>query len=295
MRVLVTGASGMVGTALVPALEEAGHEVVRLVRREAGEGEVRWDPVAGELEAGDLAGVEGVVHLAGENVGGGYWTAARKARILESRVRGTDLLARALASLETRLRVFLSASAVGFYGSRGDEWLEESASPGTGFLAEVCQQWETAAAPLAEGPTRVLHARLGVVVSPRGGALAKMLLPFKMGVGGRVGSGTQWMSWVSLPDVVRALVFLLDSDLTGPVNLVAPGPVTNYEFTKALGRALGRPTVFPLPAPVARLVLGEMADEMLLASQRARPAVLQDAGFEFSHPGLDGCLEDALA
>lgn len=297
MKVAVTGARGLVGTPLCVALEGAGHEVVRLVRREpSAADEVRWDPAGGSVDTAGLAGVDAVVHLAGENVGAFPWNAARKRRIMDSRDKGTRTLTEALAGMDAPPRVFLSASAIGIYGNRGDEVLTEESSFGDGFLAEVCERWEAATAPLEDAPTRVIRMRTGVVLTRQGGALAKMYWPFWLGGGGVVGSGKQYMSWISLEDTVAGFLFALDHEsVTGAVNLVGPAPVTNRQFTKALGRALGRPTIFPLPAFVARLVFGEMGEEILLAGQRVVPQRLLDEGFEFQHATLDEALEAALA
>lgn len=290
MKILVTGASGLVGSALVPLLAGGGHEVARLGRSTPGPGDIRWDPDAGVLDAAALEGFDGVIHLAGENIAG-RWNAARKRRIKDSRVRGTRLLAETLAGLERPPRVLVSASAIGFYGDRGDKELSEESPAGTGFLTEVCREWEAATEAAAGKGIRVVHARLGVVLSRDGGALAKMLTPFKLGAGGIVGSGRQYMSWITLEDTVAALAHLLVTETAaGPVNVVAPVPVTNREFTKALGRALRRPTLFPLPAFVARVVFGEMADALLLGSTRVKPAGLLDSGYVFRH----GSLEEGL-
>lgn len=297
MIVAVTGASGLVGSALCPALEEAGHEVRRLVRRAAsGPHEVEWDPDGGSVDAAGLAGVGAVIHLAGENVGDGRWNAARKRRIMDSRDKGTRVLAEALAGLEEPPQVFLGASAVGIYGDRGDEVLTEVSGHGDGFLAEVCERWEAATRPLGALPTRVASLRTGIVLSRRGGALAKMYWPFFFGGGGVLGSGAQYMSWISLDDTVAGYLYALgDESLHGPVNLVGPRAVPNREFTKALGRAMGRPTIFPVPAFMVRLLFGEMGEELLLAGQRVEPRALQEAGFEFQHPTLEAALEAALA
>ena len=295
MKILVTGATGLVGSAVVPFLAGGGHEVVRLGRSAPGAGDIRWDPDAGVLEARALEGFDGVVHLAGENIASGRWNAAKKRRIKESRVRGTRLLAETLGGLERPPRVLVSASAVGFYGDRGDEELTESSPAGSGFLSEVCREWEAATEATEGKSIRVVHARLGVVLSRDGGALAKMLTPFKLGAGGIVGNGGQYMSWITLDDTAAALAHLLTTETaSGPVNLVAPAPVTNHEFTKTLGRVLRRPTVFPLPGFVARVVFGEMADALLLASTRVTPANLLDSGYTFRHGSLEEGLRQVL-
>ena len=297
MNVLVTGSSGLVGSALVSQLKGDGHTVTRLVRsrRGAGEAQVIWDPEAGTIDAPSLEGLDAVVHLAGESIAAGRWTATRKARILESRVKGTRLLAEALAGLRERPKVLVSASAVGYYGDRGEEALREESASGSGFLAEVCRQWEAAAAPAAQAGIRVVHPRFGVILSRAGGALPRLLLLFRFGLGGRLGSGQQFMSWIALDDAVGAICHALTcDDLQGPANTASPTPVRNHEFTKTLGRVLRRPTVFPLPAFAARLALGQMADEMLLASQRVEPAKLLGSGYEFAFPDLDGALRHLL-
>lgn len=297
MKVAVTGASGLVGRPLCAALEGAGHEVLRLVRRAPkGAGEVRWDPAKGEVDAAGLEGVEAVIHLAGENVGGGRWNEARKRRIMDSRDQGTRTLVQAVAGLATPPKVFLSASAVGIYGDPGAELVDESSPAGDGFLAEVCERWEAATKPLEALPTRLVLLRTGIVLSRQGGALAKMYWPFFFGQGGVVGSGKQYMPWISLEDTVAGYIFALETEaLAGPVNLVGPRSATNYEFTKALGRALGRPTILPLPAFMVKLVFGEMGEALLLAGQNVKPAKLEEAGFEFRHPTLEKALEAGLA
>jgi uncharacterized protein (TIGR01777 family) len=295
MKVLVTGSSGLIGSSLMPALRGAGHTVVRLVRERPGPDAARWNPDDGSLDRGALDGVDAVVHLAGENIAAGRWTPARKARIRDSRVRGTALLARALRELDRKPRIFLSGSAVGFYGNRGDELLDESSARGRGFLADVCAQWEDAARPAADAGIRVVTMRTAVVLSSAGGALRKMLPPFRVGVGGPVGPGTQYMSWIAIDDVVGAIQHLLAADsVVGPVNLVAPNAPTNREFTRTLGKVLGRPTLFTVPAFAIRWALGEMADEMLLASIRARPARLTASGYRFRYPDLEAALRHVL-
>jgi uncharacterized protein (TIGR01777 family) len=296
LRVAITGASGLIGSALSRSLREDGHRVHPVVRRSPrpGSGEIGWDPAIGRIDAEAFTGVDAVVHLAGENVGE-RWTPAKKRRIRESRVQGTSLLARALASLPEPPRVLVSGSAIGYYGDRGDEVLREDSGPGGDFLAEVGQEWEAATEPAARAGIRVVLPRLGVVLTPDGGALERMLPPFRLGVGGKLGDGRQWMSWISLPDAVRVLRFAIRApELSGPVNATAPEPVTNEEFTRALGRALGRPTLMRVPAAALRLVYGEMAEATLLASQRAAPTRLQHAGFRFLHPQLDTALRAVL-
>ncbi len=295
MKILVTGATGLVGRALVPFLAGGGHEVARMGRSAPGAGDLRWNPDAGALEAEALEGFDGVVHLAGENIASGRWNATKKRRIKESRVGGTRLLARTLAGLERPPQVLVSASAVGFYGDRGNEELTEESSAGSGFLSEVCREWEAATEAAAGKGIRVVHARLGVVLSKDDGALARMLTPFRLGAGGIVGNGRQYMSWITRDDTVAAIGHLLTTEsAAGPVNVAAPAPVTNREFTATLGRVLRRPTVFPLPGFVARLVFGEMADALLLASTRVKPAKLLDCGHVFRHGSLEEGLRAVL-
>ena len=295
MRILVTGASGLVGSALIPFLAAAGHQAVRLVRSAPGGDDIHWDPDAGVLDAQDLEGLHGVVHLAGENIASGRWSAAKKRRIKESRVRGTRLLAGALAGLESPPRVLVSASAIGFYGDRGDEELSEGSAAGSGFLSEVCREWEAATAAAEGKGIRVVHARLGVVLGKDGGALAKMLTPFRLGAGGIIGNGRQYMSWITLDDTVAAIAHLLSTEsAAGPVNVVAPAPVTNREFTRTLGGVLRRPTLFPMPGLAARLAFGEMADALLLASARVKPTGLLGSGYAFRHGSLEEGLRHVL-
>ena len=295
MKILVAGSSGLIGTALCSRLVCEGHEVARLVRRPPAQGELRWDPEVGELEQEVLEGIEAVVHLGGRNIAAGRWTATVKEQLRQSRVQTTQLLATRLTGLAAPPRVLVCASAVGIYGHRRDEELDEESDTGEGFLAELGRAWEGASAVAAEAGIRVVQARLGIVLSRRGGALAKMLLPFRLGVGGKIGDGRQYVSWISLEDAVAALIYAVEKDaLRGPVNLTAPQPVTNAELTRTLGRVLRRPTLLPLPAFAAKLVLGELAEEGLLASQRVRPKRLLEAGFEFAHPELEGALRHAL-
>jgi hypothetical protein len=297
MRVLLSGSSGLVGSALIPALVSGGHEVVCLVRSQPRDeaSEVRWDPQAGEIDGVGLKGVDAAVHLAGESIAAGRWTAARKDRILESRVRGTRLLAEALAGLEQRPAVLVSASAVGYYGDRGEETLTEESDSGSAFLSEVCRQWEAATGPAADAGMRVVNLRSGVMLSTAGGALPRLLTPFRLGVGGTLGSGKQFMSWIAIDDVVGAILHVLTTEtLRGPVNAVAPQARTNREFTKTLGRVLRRPTLLPMPAFAARLAFGQMADELLLCSQRAEPAKLVASGYKFRFPELEGALRHLL-
>ena len=292
LRVAVTGATGLIGRTLVGFLATGGHEVRRLVRSRSAmrPGDVYWNPAAGEIDASGLDGLDAVVHLAGETVSE-RWTAAHRRAIRESRVQGTGLLARTLAALSRPPKVLVSASAVGYYGDGGDRELDESSPPGTDFLAGVAREWEAAAAPAAARGIRVVHPRSGVVLSAGGGALARLLPPFKLGAGGKIGSGKQWMSWIALDDVVGALHFLLFTDsLAGPVNVTSPNPVTNAEFGRTLGHVLHRPALATVPALALRLMYGEMADTMLLAGQRVLPRKLQAAGFTFRHPELEEAL-----
>jgi hypothetical protein len=294
-RILVSGASGLIGKALVAFLQGGGHEVVRLVRRAAGPGEIRWDPDRGELDPASLEGFDAVVHLAGEGIAEGRWTPARKERILKSRTQGTRLLAEALSRVARKPEVLVSASAIGFYGDRGDAPLDETSAPGTGFLADVTQAWEAAAVPAAEAGIRVVWLRTGIVLAPRGGALAQMLPPFQLGLGGPVGPGTQVMSWIALDDIVGAIHHILFTPgLRGAVNGTAPAPVTSAEFGRVLGRVLGRPAVLPLPGLAVRAMFGEMGEALLLGGARVLPNALVASGFDFLCPTLEEALRHEL-
>jgi uncharacterized protein (TIGR01777 family) len=294
MNVLVTGASGFIGSALAPVLTTGGHSVRRLTRKTPSrDDEYRWDPAAGDVEPSALAGLDAVVHLAGESVAG-RWTADKKERILRSRVDGTRTLSEALANSAQPPRVLVTASAIGFYGDRGDEQLTEQSTSGDGFLAEVVREWEAASRAAEEAGIRVVRLRFGIVLSPKGGALRTMLRPFRLGVGGKLGSGRQWMSWVSIDDVIGAIHHALITDELGAVaNTTAPNPVTNAEFTKTLGRVIGRPTLLPVPAPAIRLALGEFAQEAL-SSARVVPRRLLETGYQFRHPDLEPALRHVL-
>ena len=295
LHVAVTGASGLLGSALVPLLTTGGHRVTRLVRRPPRAGEVQWDPHAERLDGPALEGVDAVIHLGGESIGGGRWTAARKRRIVESRVRSTRLLARTLAQLAHRPAVLVSVSAVGIFGSRGDEVLSDGSAPGTDFLADLCGAWERAADPAADAGIRVVHPRLGVVLTPAGGMLAKLLPPFLGGVGGPLGSGRQWVSWLSVDDAIGILQYaLLTPWLAGAVNAAAPGAVTNAELTRTLAEVLHRPALVRVPAAALRALFGEMADATILSSQRALPAALEQSGYVFRHPALEPALRHLL-
>ena len=290
MKIAITGSTGLVGSALVPLLTKLGHDVVRLARP------AQWDPEIGTIHSAVLNGADAIVHLAGESIAAGRWTASRKARIRDSRVKGTRLIAETVARIEKPPQVVVSASAIGYYGNRGSEVLREDSPPGNGFLSDVCRQWEAATDAATRRGIRVVHLRTGLVLSERGGALPKMLLPFRLGLGGRVGSGKQYWSWISIDDLCSGIIHSVQaSSLHGPVNMVSPSAVTNLEFTKALGRVLRRPTVFPMPSFAARLAFGEMADALLLASARVEPAKLVASRFVFRHKDLDATLEYLLA
>ena len=301
MRVAVTGSTGLIGRTLVERLEADGHQAVRLVRpsdssNPPGTGVIAWDPSQGEIDLMDLEGIDAVVHLAGEPIAAQRWSDEQKQRIANSRTQGTALLANALARLDQPPGVLVSASAIGYYGDRGDERLDEASSAGSGFLAQVCRDWETAADPARDAGIRVAHPRTGVVLSQSGGALAEMLPFFRLGLGGRIGSGRQWVSWITLHDEVEALLWLLTADVEGPVNLTAPEPVTNRELTAALGRALRRPTLLPTPKPALWARAGrELTEALLYSSARVEPALLVRRGFQFAHPDISTALAEVLA
>jgi len=302
MRVGVTGSSGLIGTALTARLRSDGHEVVRIVRRPVADGEtadgsaVRWDPAAGTIDAAGLAGIDAAVNLAGAGIGDHRWTEDRKRELVESRTRSTELLASTLAALDPRPSVLVSGSAVGYYGDRGDEVLTESSGPGDDLLAGLCVQWEASTAPASDAGIRVATIRTGIVLTTEGGALPKLLPLFRLGLGGRFGSGRQWWSWITLRDEVDAVVWLLTHDVSGPVNLTAPEPATNAELTKALGRALHRPAVLPVPSFGPGLLVGrELAHALLFTSARVEPAALTASGYPFSDPALDPALAAVLA
>lgn len=297
MRIAITGATGFLGTPLQQQLRSAGHEVRTIGRaRAGGRGpDVTWDPAAGTIDAPALTGVDAVIHLAGASIAQ-RWTAAARREIRDSRVQGTGLIARTLAAMSPAPRVLVSMSGMGIYGDRGDTPVDESTAPGSGFLADVATAWEAAADPARAAGIRVVHPRLGVVLHRAGGALARLVPIFALGGGGRIGSGRQWMPWISRPDALAALAFLATaSDLAGPVNLVAPEASTNADFTRALATALHRPALFTVPAFAVKLAFGEMGVETVLGGQRARPQRLLEAGFAFRHPTLADALRDALA
>jgi uncharacterized protein (TIGR01777 family) len=297
VRVLVTGSSGLIGTALVRDLEARGHTVTRLVRRAPrSEREQRWDPERGALEPAAIAGTAAVVHLAGESLAGGRWTETRKRRLWSSRVPATELLSRTIARLDPPPRVLVSASGAGIYGDRGDEPLTERSAPGRGFLAELARAWEAATTPAADRGIRVVVLRQGIVLSRHGGALQKMLPVFRLGLGGPLAGGKAWWSWIAIDDLLEVVRWTLDREsLSGPVHATAPTPVTNAEFTRALARVLRRPAVFPVPAFALRAMFGEMADEALLASARVEPEALTRDGFRFRFPEVEPALRHVLA
>ncbi len=297
MRILITGSSGLIGSALIPLLTGQGHQVVRLVRRAVAPGDdlAVWNPDAGKLETSALEQTDAVVHLAGESINALRWTDGRKERMRKSRIGGTRLLSESLARLAVPPRVLVSASAVGFYGTRGDEVLTEESHAGSGFLSDVCQEWEAAAEPAREKGIRVVNLRIGMVLSAKGGALPAMLPAFKAGVGGKLGDGRQFVSWIAIDDLTRAISHAITTEsLSGPVNAVSPNPVRNLEMTKALGNVLQRPTILSMPAFAVRLIFGEMGDALLLSSQRVEPRRLLASGFTFQFPDFEDSLRRLL-
>lgn len=297
MHIAITGATGFIGSALVPTLTAAGHQVRRITRRPPrGPDEVSWDPAGGRLEEQSLRGVDAVVHLAGEPIAAGRWTQQRKERIRDSRVQGTELLARTMAGMDGGPGVLVASSGIDYYGDRGDEVLTEDSAPGDDFLAEVCVAWEGAADPAREAGLRVVHLRTGIVLSGKGGALPRLMLPFRFGLGGRFGSGRQYWSWITLDDMIGLIAHALaGAGLVGPVNAVAPAPVTNAEFTRTLAAVLSRPAVVPVPRFAPRLILGELADTLLFSSQRAFPERAEADGYVFRHANLEEALRHVLA
>ncbi len=291
MKIAIAGASGLVGSALIPSLTADGATITRLVRSAPKSGEIEWHPNQDQLNVQPLEGFDVIVNLAGENIAGGRWTDEQKRKIRDSRVSGTHLLSEAIAKMTAKPKAFICASATGIYGDRDDETLDEQSESGSGFLAGVCREWEKACEPAIKAAVRVVNLRLGPILAREGGMLSKLLTPFKMGMGGKVGSGKQFISWVALDDVVNAIKLAInDSSIRGPLNVVSPNPVTNEEFTRTLGHVLNRPTALAMPAFAARIAFGEMADEMLLASQKVIPKKLMSVGFEFKYPALEGAM-----
>jgi uncharacterized protein len=296
MKIVVSGASGLIGTQLVAKLSSSGHEVVRLVRRSPKSGEIQWNPKSGTLDAAALEGTDAVIHLSGAGIGDKRWTDGYRKEILDSRTATTALLAKTMASLSRKPSVFLSGSAIGIYGARNDEQLTEVSTHGTGFLAEVCEQWEAAAKPAVDAGIRTVYLRTGIVLSPKGGALKKLLPLFKLGVGGKFGNGKQWQSWISIDDEIGAIEHLLTANVSGAVNLTAPNPVTNAEFTKVLASVLKRPAIVPVPTFAPKILLGgELADALLFTGQRVIPAALNASGYNFKHTTLESAFRSLLS
>jgi len=296
MKIVISGASGLIGTQLVAKLSNSGHEVVRLVRRSPKSGEIQWNPKSGTLDAAALEGADAVIHLSGAGIGDKRWSTSYRKEILDSRTDTTALLAKTIASLTRKPSVFLSGSAIGIYGARNDEQLTEVSTHGTGFLAEVCEQWEAAAKPAVDAGVRTVYLRTGIVLSPKGGALKKLLPLFKLGVGGKFGNGKQWQSWISIDDEIGAIEHLLTANVSGAVNLTAPNPVTNAEFTKVLASVLKRPAIVPVPTFAPKIVLGgELADALLFTGQRVIPAALNASGYSFKHSTLESALRSLLS
>lgn len=295
MKILITGSSGLIGTALTRSLVCDGHVVRGLLRTRLDGSQPYWDIENGVIELGSFGTPDVVVNLAGENLADKRWNEVRKNRILNSRVKSTQLLVNYFVNAEEKPKVFISGSAIGFYGDRGDEVLDENSAPGKNFSSQLCQQWESVTEPAKQVGMRVVNIRTGVVLSPAGGALKKMLLPFKLGLGGVLGNGKHYVSWLSIDDMVDMIKFVMsNSSIIGPVNMVSPEPVTNYQLTKALGEVLHRPTIFPMPAFVARIIFGEMADELLLSSARVKPVKIIEAGYQFHHTNLSETLKYLL-
>ena len=296
MKIVVSGASGLIGTQLVANLSSSGHEVVRLVRRSPKASEIQWNPKSGTLDAAALEGADAVIHLSGAGIGDKRWTDGYRKEILDSRTATTALLAKTMASLSRKPSVFLSGSAIGIYGARNDEQLTEVSTHGTGFLAEVCEQWEAAAQPAVDAGIRTVYLRTGIVLSPKGGALKKLLPLFKLGVGGKFGNGKQWQSWISIDDEIGAIEHLLTANVSGAVNLTAPNPVTNAEFTKVLASVLKRPAIVPVPTFAPKILLGgELADALLFTGQRVIPAALNASGYNFKHSTLESAFRSLLS
>jgi len=296
MKILISGSSGLIGSSLIPLLTTGGHSVTRLVRSKRGisENDVYWDPVDEEVETSKIEGHDVVIHLSGENVAG-RWTSDKKREIEDSRINTTKFICQTMAKLKKKPKLLVCASAVGFYGDRDDEILTEESKAGTGFLGEVAKEWEAATDTASKAGIRVVNLRFGVVLSPKGGALGKMLLPFQLGLGGKMGSGDQYISWISIDDAIGAIYHTISTDsLHGPVNIVSPNPVTNFEFTKILGKVLNRPTIFSIPSFLLKSIFGEMADETLLSSTRVEPSKLLSTGYEFQYPDLENALRHLL-
>lgn len=295
MRILISGSTGLIGSALTDAAVAAGHTTLPLVRKRGVRSSIYWDPETGVMDTAGLEDIDAVVHLAGESIAARRWTASQKARILDSRTKSTALLASVLARMNRRPTVLISASAIGYYGDRGDATLTENSQSGTDFLSQVCREWERATQRASDAGIRVVHLRTGIVLARAGGALPKMVTPFKLGVGGKIGSGAQYMSWIDLEDEIQVILHCIrEASLQGAVNSVGPTPVRNVEFTQTLGRVLSRPSLLPLPAFVARLALGEMADALLLSSQRVEPTKLAASGYTFRHTNLEQTLRRIL-
>jgi len=295
MKIVISGASGLIGTQLVEQLQQHGHDVVRLVRRAANTGEIMWDPKAGVLSASALEGADAVIHLSGAGIGDKRWTASYKREILESRTITTSLIANTIANMSRKPSVFLCGSAIGIYGPRGDEQLTEVSTNGTSFLADVCEQWEAAAKPASDAGVRTVLLRTGIVLTTKGGALKKQLPLFQLGLGGKFGNGKQWQSWISIDDEVGAIEHLLTTNVSGAVNLTAPNPVTNAEFTSTLARVVKRPAFLPIPPFAPKAILGgELADALLFTGQRVIPAALNASGYQFVHPTLEVALRALL-